>query len=157
MKPKLHLVLSLYLAIASLVLCGSSPYQPTYLFLREPVVGHSVMEAFNHALAVVETKYAMPGLTQLTWVESTDNHPDSFGATHHVFINKAETLSEIQAAYAINPAHAGFTTGQFTVYIHAPDDQQFSHKITIFDAENHTQWMGTVDVDGHCAEYMCFK
>lgn len=157
MKPKMDLIKSLCLVMTALLLCGSTPFQPSNLPQSEPIVGHSVEEALNHALAYTESKYDLHGLTQLAWIANTDNHPDMLNATHHVFISKAETLSELQAAYAINPAHAGFTSGQLTVYVHAPDNQLFHHMITILDTETHRQWVGTIDIDGHIYEYKGFE
>lgn len=157
MKHKFYVMLSLFLAMASVLLCSSAPFQPAASPALEPIDSHSVGEALNHALAYVEKNYDMPNLSGLTWVSSADNHPDTIGATHLVFTNKAETLGELQAAYATNPDHAGFTTGQVTVYVHAPDDARNYHKITIIDAQNHTQWSGTIDIDGHCYEYKFFK
>jgi hypothetical protein len=123
----------------------------------EPLTSHSVDEALNHALVFIEQNYNLPGLTHLAWTASVDNHPDMVNATHHVFVNQPETLSEIQAWFVSDPTHAGFTTRQLTVYVHAPDDQHFSHKITLFDGEEHVVWVGTVDVDGHVAEYMHYE
>ena len=157
MKTSVFLTGFTRLLIVCIILTGPILYQPFTVSALEPNSGHSVDEALKHALKLVEAKYNLPGLTSLQWDASVDNTPDLSYATHHVFVNKAETLSEIQAAYAINPAHAGFTTRQVTIYVHAPDNQLFSHKISIFDGERHYQWIGTVDVDGHIAEYMHYE
>lgn len=157
MKPKLHVVLGLCVTVASLLLCSASNSPMVMRSSMEPLTSHSVDEAVEHALVFIEENYNMPGLTRLTWEAGVDNHPDLNYATHHVFINQPEMFSEIQAHFAIDPTHAGFTAQQLTVYVHAPDDQRLSHKITLFDGEEHIVWIGTVDMDGHVTEYMHYE
>jgi hypothetical protein len=156
MKPKRYVVLGVCLTVASLFLCSASNY-PMSVSIAEPMDSHSVNGALVHALVYIEQKYDLPGLTQLAWNASVDNHPDLSYATHHVFTNKPETVSELQAAYAIDPTHSGFWTGQLTVIVHAPDDQHFSHQVTLIDAEEHIVWSGKVDVDGHITEFMHYE
>lgn len=155
-KHLLYTVCSILLAV-TIFFSGSIYSQTGIAAALEPNSNHSVDEAMQHALRFVEVKYKLPGLTGLQWEASADNTPDLSYATHHVFVSKAETLGEIQAAYAINPAHSGFTTRQLTVYVHAPDAKLYSHKVSIFDSEAHIQWVGTVEEDGHVAEYMHYE
>ena len=121
MKPKMYVVLGLCLMmVASLFLCSASNSPKT--MPGEPQDSHSVNEAFMHALLYAEQHYSLPGLTRLEWEASVDNHPDLPYATHHVFVNQPETIAELQAHFAINPAHSGFVTDQLTLIVHAPDD-----------------------------------
>ncbi len=157
MNKHLFYTVGLILLVTTIFLSSSIYSQPGNVAALEPNSNHSVDEAMKHALRQVEVKYNLPGLTGLQWEASADNTPDLSYATHHVFVSKAEILGEIQAAYAINPAHSGFTTHQLTVYVHAPDEKLYSHKVTIFDSEVHVQWVGTVEEDGHVAEYMHYE
>ena len=157
MKPKMKFFLGICIAVASLLLCSASSNNPVANARIEPLTYHSVDEAFNHALQYIDQNYYMPSLRHIAWKASVDNHPDLAYATHHVFINEPETIGELQAQFAINPAHSGFVTEQLTVIVHAPDDPRFSHKVTLIDSENHVVWVGTVDVDGHVTEYMNFR
>ncbi len=155
MKPRVLVLLGVCLTVASLFLTAST--NQVIRVSAEPLSSHSVNEAFKHALTYVQYNYNLYGLTALTWQASVDNHPDLAYATHHVFINKAETVSELQAQYALTPAHSGFMRDQLTVIVHAPDDQNFSHKVTIIDAEQNVVWAGKIDVDGHVTEYLHYE
>ena len=156
MNPKMYVMLGVCLtAVASLFLCSGSSYPR--IATVEPWDGHSVNQALSHALVYAEQHYNLPGLSRLMWEASVDNHPDMSYATHHVFINKPEVLSELQARFANDADHAGFAANQLTVIVHAPDDQQLSHKVTLIDAEQHVVWSGKVDADGHVTEYMHYE
>ncbi len=151
MKPKVFVFLGVCLTVASLLFTTST--NQVIRVGAEPLSSHSVNEAFQHALTHVQRSYNLPGLTTLTWQADVDNHPDLAYATHHVFVNKAEMLSELQAQYALTPAHSGYRHDQLTVIVHAPDDQRLSHKVTIINAEQNVVWSGKIDVDGHVTEY----
>jgi hypothetical protein len=155
MKPNIKVLLGVCMMVASLLLCSAS-HSPVVNAKIEPLTSHSVEEALNHALLYIDQNHRL-GLNNLVWKSSVDNHPDLIYATHHVFINLPETVGEIQAQFAIHPTHSGFVTEQLTIIIHAPDNQRFSHKVTLIDSEKHTLWVGTVDVDGHVTEYIHFK
>ncbi len=155
MKPTMYVVLGMCITVASLFLC--SALNGPNLAPVEPLDVHSVNQALNHALVYAEKHYSLPGLTRLAWEGSVDNHPDLAYATHHVFINRPDVMSELRAQLALDPDHAGFATDQLTVIIHAPDDPHFSHKVTIVDSEMHVIWSGKVDVDGHVTEYMHYE
>ena len=147
MKSKMKVLLSVCLAVTSLLLCSAA---------REPWTGHSVDEAFDHAMVYVDRNYNQYGLENLEWKAST-LAPDMIGTTHHIFVNTPETVGELQAQYAIDPAHSGYVTEQLTVIVHAPDDSRLSHVVMIVDSENHQVWSGKIDVDGHVTEYMRFR
>ena len=156
MKPKMYVVLGLCLMMVASLLVSSASNSPRSI-LAEPLDAHSVNEALNHALVFAEQHYNLPGLTRLSWQASVDNHPDLSYATHHVFVNQPETIAELQAHFAINPAHAGFVTDQLTLIVHAPDDPHFSHKVTLIDSEKHIVWSAKIDIDGHVTEYMHYE
>ena len=156
MRPKMYVALGICLMTVALLL-GSCASNTSKLTLSEPLDIHSVQEALNHALVYTEKHYNLPGLTQLAWQASVDNHPDLSYATHHVFINKPEVLSELQARFANKPAHSGFVTDQLTVIVHAPDDPHLSHQVTLIDSEKHIVWSGKIDLDGHVTEYMHYE
>ncbi len=156
MKPKMHVVLGLCLVTVASLLLFSASNGPKNAS-AEPIDAHSVNEALNHALIFAEQHYNLPGLTRLAWTASVDNHPDLSYATHHIFINQPETIGELQAQFAINPAHSGFVTDQITIIVHAPDDPHFSHQITLIDSEKHIVWSAKIDLDGHVTEYMHYE
>ena len=156
MKPTMYVVLGIGLLVAVL-LFNSSASSASSLSFSEPLDVHSVEQALNHALAFAERHYNLPGLSQVVWKASVDNHPDLSYATHHVFVNQPDTLSELQAQFAIDPCHCGFVTDQLTAIVHAPDDPHFSHKVTIVDAEKHVVWSGKIDMDGHVTEYAHYE
>jgi hypothetical protein len=156
MKPRGYVVLGVCLVVvASLLLSGASNRMNSYS--AEPQDVHSVNEAFLHALAFAEQHYSLPRLTQQVWTADVDNHPDLSYATHHVFVNKPETVGELQALFAFDPDHSSFVTNQLTVIVHAPDDPHLSHKVTLFDGEMHLVWSARIDVDGHVTEYMHYE
>jgi hypothetical protein len=156
MRPKITVLLGVCLAVASLLLCSASN-NPVNNVKAEPLTSHSVEEAFMHALLYIDQNYNLPALEDLAWMASVDNHPDLAYATHHEFINEPEIVGELQAQFAINPAHTGYTPEQLTVIVHASDDPHYSHKVTVIDSEQHVVWAGTIDVDGHVTEYMRFR
>jgi len=147
MKPKMKVLLGVCLAVTSLLLCSAA---------MEPLTSHGVEEAFDHALVYVDQNYNQPGLENLEWKASALG-PDMVSTTHHMFINKPETVSELQSQFAISPAHSGYMTDQITVIVHAPNDPHLSHIVTIIDSEGHKVWSGKIDVDGHVTEYLRFQ
>ena len=147
MKPKMKVLLGVCLAVTSLLLCSAA---------IEPMTSHSGEEAFDHALFYFDQNYNQPGLENLEWKASALG-PDMIGTTHHIFINTPETVGELQAQFAIDPAHSGFVTEQLTVIVHAPNDPHLSHVVMIIDSENHKVWSGKIDVDGHVTDYLGYQ
>ncbi len=151
MKPKVFVLLGVCLTVASLLFTNA--FMNPIPVQAEPRDTHSVNQALGHALLYIEKTYNMNGLTRLEWQGGFNHQHDLYIATHEILVNKAETLSELQAQYANDPDHAGFTTEQLTLIIHTPANAQFSHQITLVDGEKHATWSGKIDVDGHVTEY----
>ncbi len=154
MKPKLLVLLGICIAAAWMLL-SCAPANPVI-----PVTGvdssmsrsAAALNVHNNALTFFTMKHNMAGLYNLNWDMAVAARPDQVDASHYIFTNQAETISELQAQYAIDPDHAGYSKAQLTAIVHVPNDQTAAYQVTIIDAESHTVWSGTLMPTGTLRE-----
>ena len=158
MKPKLFALVFTCIAVASLLL-SCTPAQPVI-----PITGNEAMmmpartiEVRDQALKYIAENYKLPTLVTIAWQTCRDVCLDTGNAEYRAFTNKPETISELQAQYAIDPQHSVYTTAQWTVIVNEPHDALSDSRVTVINAENNVVWSGMVDVNGNVTEVKAYK
>ncbi len=146
MKPKLLVLLGICIAAAWMLLsCApANPVVPVTGADVSMIRSASVLNVHSNALMFFTLKHNLAGLSNLDWESAIATRPDQVDATHYIFTNKAETISELQAQYAIHPNHAGYAKAQLTAIVHVPNEMTTAYQVTIIDAESHIVWSGTL-------------